>query len=74
MMQNNGDDNMKILGITGGVGSGKSRILYDLKSIYGAYVVEADKDAHELMQTDKEIYNKVVDLFGENILSDVYPH
>jgi len=65
---------MKILGITGGVGSGKSRILYDLEHIYGAYIVEADKVAHELMQPDNDIYIKIVDTFGKSILSEEYPY
>ena len=34
---------MKILGITGGVGSGKSRVLYDINKICKAYIIEADK-------------------------------
>ena len=41
---------MIILGITGGVGSGKSRVLYELSEKYDAYVIEADKLAHELMK------------------------
>lgn len=64
---------MKVLGITGGVGSGKSKILYELKENYGAYIVEADKLAHELMLPGEAIYNKIVDCFGENILSNEAP-
>lgn len=64
---------MKVLGITGGVGSGKSKILYELKENYGAYIVEADKLAHELMLPGEAIYNKIVDCFGENILSNEVP-
>lgn len=65
---------MKILGITGGVGSGKSRVLYDLKNDYGAYVIEADKLAHELMQPGKKIYNRIIDEFGESIISKDEPY
>ncbi len=61
---------MIVLGITGGVGSGKSKVLYDLKENYDAYIVEADKLAHELMMPGKTIYNQVVKAFGEDILSD----
>lgn len=61
---------MIVLGITGGVGSGKSKVLYDLKENYNAYIVEADKLAHELMQPGKTIYNQVVKAFGDKILSD----
>lgn len=65
---------MKILGITGGVGSGKSRILYELKNEYNAYVIEADTLAHELMQPGKTIYNKIIEEFGRDILSDEEPY
>lgn len=61
---------MIVLGITGGVGSGKSKVLYDLKENYNAYIVEADKLAHELMLPGKTIYNQVVKAFGDEILSD----
>lgn len=65
---------MKVLGITGGVGSGKSRILYDLENDYGAYVIEADKLAHELMQPEMAVYNKIVEEFGKDILEDSEPY
>lgn len=65
---------MKILGITGGVGSGKSRVLYDLQKNYGAYVVEADKLAHELMEPGMPIYDKIVEAFGSSILSKEPPY
>ncbi|MBR1816381.1 MAG: dephospho-CoA kinase [Lachnospiraceae bacterium] len=65
---------MIILGITGGVGSGKSRVLYDLKENYNAYIVEADKLAHELMQPDKSIYNEIVSTFGRNVLEEETPY
>ena len=65
---------MKILGITGGVGSGKSRILYELKEDYGAYVIEADKLAHELMEPGRSIYNKIIEEFGKEILLNEPPY
>ncbi|MDE6024858.1 MAG: dephospho-CoA kinase [Lachnospiraceae bacterium] len=65
---------MKILGITGGVGSGKSRILYNLKEEHGAYIVEADKLAHELMEPGMDVYNAVLSHFGTDILSNEPPY
>ena len=41
---------MKIIGITGGIGSGKTAVLNILKSDYGAFVMEADALAHCLMK------------------------
>lgn len=65
---------MVILGITGGVGSGKSRVLYDLKENYNAYIIEADKLAHKLMEPGKEIYNEIVKQFGKDILVEEAPY
>ena len=65
---------MKIIGITGGVGSGKSRVLNELKVQYGAYIIEADKLAHELMEPGKVIYEEIVTAFGEVILCEEEPH
>ena len=55
---------MLILGITGGVGSGKSKILYDLSNLYGAYIVETDKLAHTLMEPGQTVYQAVVEAYG----------
>ena len=41
---------MRIIGITGGIGCGKSEVLRYLESL-GAYVIEADKLAHRLMKS-----------------------
>ncbi len=65
---------MIVLGITGGVGSGKSRVLYDLEKNHGAYIVEADKLAHELMEPGKIIYNQIIECFGNEILSSEAPY
>ena len=61
---------MKVIGITGGVGSGKSRVLYELEEKYGAYVVEADKLAHELMLPGMTIYDEIIKQFGTQILNE----
>lgn len=65
---------MLILGITGGVGSGKSKILYDLSNQYGAYIVETDKLAHRLMEPGQPVYAKIVDTFGREILTKEAPY
>ncbi len=61
---------MKIIGITGGVGAGKSRVLYLLEKEFGAYIVEADLLAKNLMKPGKRVYNKVVEKFPEVIPSE----
>lgn len=51
------------VGITGGIGSGKSTVC-KVFSVLGIPVFEADKVAKELMNTDTEIHRQLVDLFG----------
>ena len=56
-------DGMKILGITGGVGSGKSEILKYLKEEYGAAVCQMDETARELQRSGTECFRKIVEEF-----------
>ncbi len=60
---------MKIIGITGGIGTGKSTVLNFLKQEYNAYIVEADRLAHELMLPGEAAYRQITDIFGTAILS-----
>jgi dephospho-CoA kinase len=55
---------MKIIGITGGVGSGKSEILNILKNDYQAKVIQSDHVAHELMVPGAKSYDAIVQAFG----------
>ena len=59
---------MKIIGITGGIGSGKSRVLHLLQTQYQAYIVEADSLAHKLMQKDQPAYNRICETYGTDIV------
>lgn len=61
---------MKIIGITGGVGSGKSEILKILKEDYQAEVIMADSVAHELMEPGAVSYTGIVQAFGTEILKE----
>ena len=62
---------MKILGITGGIGCGKSEVCGYLKRKYGAVVILADNVAHELMEPGTDCYEKLCALFGaEYLLED----
>lgn len=61
---------MKIVGITGGVGSGKSRVLHILESEYDACVLEADQAAHILMEPEGATYQPILDAFGRCILDE----
>ena len=59
---------MKILGVTGGVGAGKSTILSYLKEQYKARVILADEVGHMVQQPGQECYKRIIECFGEEIL------
>lgn len=50
MKQNKKRNDIKVVGITGGVGSGKSVVMNILKEKYGAEIILADLVAHDLME------------------------
>lgn len=60
---------MKVISITGGVGSGKSEVLRILKEEFGADIIIADKVAHQLMEPGKKGYNRVLAAFGNSFLN-----
>ena len=61
---------MRFIGITGGIGAGKSAILSYLAQKSDTKVMLADEIAHKLMQPGTECYNKIVQHFaGEDIFS-----
>ena len=59
---------MKIIGLTGGIGSGKSTAAQILAE-FGANVIDADKVAHEVFNPGTEGLQKVVETFGEEVLN-----
>ena len=59
---------MRVIGITGGVGAGKSTVLEYLENVCGAYVIQADKIGHRVMEPEGSCYGPIIELFGENIL------
>ena len=61
---------MKFIGITGGVGAGKSAILAYLAQMPDTKVMLADEIAHRLMEPGTDCYYKIVNRFaGEDIFS-----
>lgn len=59
---------MRIIGITGGVGSGKSEILAYIRQHYKCEIYLADEVAHLLMQPGQICYKELVSILGENVL------
>jgi len=60
---------MVVVGLTGGIGSGKSTILKYFKS-YDIPVYIADSEAKALMNRSKVIRRKLIELFGEKAYVD----
>jgi len=59
---------MKIIGLTGGIGSGKSTVSKFLAHL-GAVVIDADKVGHEVFKPGTKAWQEVVDAFGQGIIS-----
>ncbi len=61
---------MKIIGVTGGVGSGKSRILKYIRDSYDCEVITADDIGNEVKEPGEECYEDIVALLGREVLDD----
>jgi dephospho-CoA kinase len=59
---------MKVIGLTGGIGSGKSTVSRFLAEL-GAVVIDADKVSHEAFKQGTELYKQVVSAFGKEVLT-----
>ena len=59
---------MKTVGLTGGIGSGKSTVSQLLADL-GGFVIDADKVGHEIYLPGKEAWQQVTAAFGQNILA-----
>lgn len=60
---------MKVIGMTGGIGSGKSTVLKMLKDL-GAHVIDTDLVVHDLLRSSEHVVKFVVNRFGKGILSE----
>lgn len=59
----------KVIGITGGVGAGKSTVLNILREEYQARIILTDEVGHDLMLPGGACYSEIVRLMGEEVLS-----
>ncbi len=59
---------MKIIGLTGTVGSGKTTVAELLKKKYHCYVIYSDEVARQLMEPGQISYRLIVENFGSDIL------
>lgn len=59
-----------IIGITGGIGAGKSTVLQYMREHYPVYTIVADDVARQLQSPGGTIYYQMIEVFGEDIVSD----
>lgn len=58
---------MLIIGLTGQTGAGKSTVSEILEK-YGCYHIDADKIAHEVLDSDEEVKNNLAEKFGKDVI------
>lgn len=60
---------MKVIGITGGVGAGKTAVLSYIEGKYNCRVILADEAAHQVKEPGQDCYDRLVSLLGKGILA-----
>ena len=60
---------MKVIGLTGGTGSGKGIVSAYLKK-KGAYIIDADQIAHDIIKRGMPAYEEITQYFGGVILDE----
>ena len=61
---------MKIIGIVGGIGAGKSTVASQLTQLIPIEVIEADTIGHEILLKEGVAYKPVLEAFGPSILDE----
>ncbi|HHW67209.1 dephospho-CoA kinase [Defluviitalea raffinosedens] len=61
---------MKIIGLTGGTGSGKSTVVLLLSQLTKAYIIDADKIGHQIILKGQPAYYDIIQHFGREILKE----
>lgn len=59
---------MLLIGLTGGIATGKSLVSEILRGL-GAYIIDADKIAREVVEPEKPAWSEIVDFFGKDIIN-----
>ncbi len=59
---------MQVIGLTGGIASGKSTVSRILKNA-GAVIIDADRIARDVVKKGLPAYREIIDTFGDNVLS-----
>lgn len=61
---------MKVIGIVGGIGAGKTTVVGILTELMPTFVIGVDEIGHEILMPEGEAYQEVVETFGEEILDE----
>lgn len=61
---------MKLIGITGGVGAGKSAILSYIGEHYSCKILLADEVAHIVKEPGQKCYYELIDILGQDIVDE----
>lgn len=61
---------MRVIGVTGGVGTGKSALLQYVAEKYNCKVLLADEIAHKVKEPGQPCYKKLVELLSPEILDE----
>ena len=60
---------MILVGLTGGIASGKSLVANILRDL-GAYILDADEISHELIKSGSKAWKEIVNRFGPEVLRE----
>ncbi|MDQ0220093.1 dephospho-CoA kinase [Peribacillus cavernae] len=60
----------QVIGITGGIASGKSSVSQFIRDDLGFTIIDADLASREVVEPGEKAYNKIVESFGPQILLD----
>lgn len=61
---------MRIIGITGGIGTGKTEVLSYIRKKYNCEIILADEVAHKVKEPGERCYAGLIELLGKEILLD----
>jgi dephospho-CoA kinase len=61
---------MFLVGVTGGIASGKSSVSRILQTECGCTIIDADVISREIFQSGEKAYKQVIQVFGDGILDD----
>ena len=61
---------MRLIGVTGGVGAGKSSVLDYLHKEYGVVIVQLDDVSRAMLATDGPCYDSTIEIFGLSVVRE----